>query len=516
MLDSGVIDVAIGVLLVYLLISLICSAINEVVASRLRLRSKDLEDGIRTLLGGEPAYGKKKSLQQFWLDIAKNIVLVPWNIVTGSDNGSGNTGEDVAGRFFSHPLIRSLRHNDKLPSYLPPRTFSAALLDTLNSKDFLAEFQARVAALTNGPLKEYLTVLLEERDLDPASPRWAAILGDATIPEDVRTALTEALTIADVSAAKELVKLLAKNLAAVAMALLKDRNVDPASPGWVAFLGGASIPQDVRTALTEALTRADVSAAKELVQQLAENHAAVAKALLAPPEVQSMLRLIDELPDGSPLKMPAREAVSGWLSVLQNVQALIHGLEGEVDRQRMEIESWFDQSMDRVSGWYKRRAQLILVVIAIPIVAALNADTITMAQTLWQDATVRQVLVSEATGLVNQDSTPACFAPQEQAAAGEDQPDPEDCVDQLRTQLKGLEILGWRSNDSDEPEALQRSDPREIPEGFLNWLLKIGGMALTVGAVSQGSQFWFDLLKKAVNLRGAGKAPPSSTDPVKK
>jgi len=455
MLDSGVVDVAIGVVLVYLLISLICSAINEVIASRLRLRSKDLEDGIRTLLGGAPAYGKSKDVFAFWRDIVKNIALVPWNIVTGSDNGSGRTGKDVAGSFFSHPLITSIRHNGKLPSYLPPRTFAAALLDTLNSRDFLSEFQSQVASLAGGPLEDYLTVLLEERNLDPASPRWAAILGDATLPADVRTALTQALNAAD-----------------------------------------------VRTA-------------KELVNQLAENHAAVARALLAPAEVQSILLVIDELPDGSLLKKPAREAADAWLSVLQNVQALTRGLEDNVQRQRVEIEAWFDQSMERVSGWYKRRAQVILVVIAIPIVAALNADTVTLAQTLWQDATVRDAIVNEATELVNRERTPACFEPAAESATDEESPAPEDCVDQLRTQLKGLEILGWRSNDSDQPEALQRSDPREVPEGFLGWLLKIGGMALTVGAVSQGSQFWFDLLKKAVNMRGSGKAPASASDSSK-
>jgi len=43
------------------------------------------------------------------------------------------------------------------------------------------------------------------------------------------------------------------------------------------------------------------------------------------------------------------------------------------DRFRRSLERSFDEVMDRVSGWYKRRVQLILFVVAIALTAAMNA-----------------------------------------------------------------------------------------------------------------------------------------------
>jgi hypothetical protein len=51
MLDSGFVDVAIGLMLVYFLLALVCSGINELVEALLRRRAKYLEGGIVDLLG---------------------------------------------------------------------------------------------------------------------------------------------------------------------------------------------------------------------------------------------------------------------------------------------------------------------------------------------------------------------------------------------------------------------------------------------------------------------------------
>jgi hypothetical protein len=99
MLGSEVLDVVIGVLFVYLTLSLICSAMQEALAAFLKLRSHDLYRGIRTLL-----------------DDPKGLGLVR--------------------DFYSHPLIDSLFPGDyepgnhkNLPSYIPARTFALAIMD---------------------------------------------------------------------------------------------------------------------------------------------------------------------------------------------------------------------------------------------------------------------------------------------------------------------------------------------------------------------------------------------------
>ncbi|HEV8042481.1 MAG TPA: hypothetical protein VGP62_26625 [Bryobacteraceae bacterium] len=58
MLQSGVLDVAIGLIFVYLLLALICTTINEWLAGILKTRPLMLEKGIANLLQGVTAEGK--------------------------------------------------------------------------------------------------------------------------------------------------------------------------------------------------------------------------------------------------------------------------------------------------------------------------------------------------------------------------------------------------------------------------------------------------------------------------
>ena len=63
---------------------------------------------------------------------------------------------------------------------------------------------------------------------------------------------------------------------------------------------------------------------------------------------------------------------------------------------RENIENWFDSSMDRVSGWYKRRAQLTILVVGFFVAITVNVDTITVAKRLSTDKALRESLVAAA------------------------------------------------------------------------------------------------------------------------
>ncbi|MGH7962279.1 MAG: hypothetical protein ACRERD_10730 [Candidatus Binatia bacterium] len=47
-----------------------------------------------------------------------------------------------------------------------------------------------------------------------------------------------------------------------------------------------------------------------------------------------------------------------------------------------------------------------------------------------------------------------------------------------------------------------------------SWFLKIVGWLITGVAVSIGAPFWFDLLNKLVDFRGAGKRPEPAAKSV--
>jgi hypothetical protein len=162
---------------------------------------------------------------------------------------------------------------------------------------------------------------------------------------------------------------------------------------------------------------------------------------------------------------------------------------GDVAAFQRAAERWFDDAMERVSGWYRRRVQLMMWALAAAIVLALNVDTVRIAQALWDDRTVRAAVLARA----------------EAPSAQEQEPD----ITRIAKDVGSLEELkipmGWTSE--------------ERPHGGGDWLatilLKALGLLLTAAALTLGAPFWFDMLSKVARVRSAG-APPPATDSVRK
>ena len=78
------------------------------------------------------------------------------------------------------------------------------------------------------------------------------------------------------------------------------------------------------------------------------------------------------------------------------LQSLLKATDGP-EKQKQRIEDWFDKSMDRVSGWYKRKSHMTLWIIGILICLLVNADSISLANAFWNDQTLRAAMVTAAT-----------------------------------------------------------------------------------------------------------------------
>jgi hypothetical protein len=163
---------------------------------------------------------------------------------------------------------------------------------------------------------------------------------------------------------------------------------------------------------------------------------------------------------------------------------------------RTSLERQFDESMQRVSGWYKRRAQLFLFVIALALVGAINADSFTIGQRLWKDDALRTAVVAQADKTVS-DKQAACVKKTDNGAA----PTPAEAAGKCLDEVKQLGLpLGWTKQSS--------------PTSFVNGLAKVLGLLLTAFALLLGAPFWFDTLSKVAQLRGTGRASgdPASTE----
>ncbi len=95
MFNSGILNVAIGIVFIYLLVSLIVTAVNELIAAIFKMRGRVLWQGLCTLLP------------------------------------SGTKKENMAEQVYRHPLIAGLSHSGR-PSYIPSHTFALALLDVIS------------------------------------------------------------------------------------------------------------------------------------------------------------------------------------------------------------------------------------------------------------------------------------------------------------------------------------------------------------------------------------------------
>ena len=109
MFGSRILEVAIGIIFVFLLVSMICSAIREGIESWVKSRAAFLEHGIRELLHDRDAVG-----------IARSLYTHPLIY--------GLYAADYQPRSTERRLNAFARGGD-LPSYIPSRNFALALLD---------------------------------------------------------------------------------------------------------------------------------------------------------------------------------------------------------------------------------------------------------------------------------------------------------------------------------------------------------------------------------------------------
>ncbi len=134
------IDIAIGLALVYLMLSLLAASITELIANILDLRGKNLMKGINAMLTGSfalPAQGA-------------GTVPDPGQAATDSD--------DLLQKIVKHPLVQPVhaqirsKVGSAYPSYLPATQFSSAVLDVLRAEGKVADIAAAgKAVLTSLP-----------------------------------------------------------------------------------------------------------------------------------------------------------------------------------------------------------------------------------------------------------------------------------------------------------------------------------------------------------------------------
>ena len=196
-------------------------------------------------------------------------------------------------------------------------------------------------------------------------------------------------------------------------------------------------------------------------------------------------------PDGSRTSQEVRTAIAELPPELRRtVTVLFDEAEHDIEKLKTGFEIWFNGSMERVSGWYKRRSQFVILGLAALVTVAYNVDTLSLVRSLSNDAALRASLVAKAQAEVKEPLN-------EEGQNGSVQADAK--LENSIAALNDLGLpLGW---DGAEYQC-------ETPTAtILLWGRRLCGWVLTAFAISLGAPFWFDLLNRFMNVRGAGKAP---------
>lgn len=221
-------------------------------------------------------------------------------------------------------------------------------------------------------------------------------------------------------------------------------------------------------------------------------------------------------------KLPS--SVKESLGILaRRAQTRIYETGNDIEQFRDEVARWFDRSMSRTSGVYKRNAKGVAILIGLLLAAITNSDTFHIVTRLSSDQDLRKVITEQAIG----------FAPSTNAAPLTRREQLENLRDEADAVLTNLSLpVGWKPENlskqfycqpsttsaqsiNSSPTCINTKVPifiaflQKIPTKPIAFLKIILGWIISGIAISMGASFWFDLLGKVVNVRNSGGKPPS-------
>jgi hypothetical protein len=230
-----------------------------------------------------------------------------------------------------------------------------------------------------------------------------------------------------------------------------------------------------------------------------------------------------------------------------------------------QLETWYDDSMNRVSGWYKRQIQFVLFFIGLTIAITFNVDIIDIAGKLSTDKDARDKLVELSIKSADELKTDRRVQRNQDTTANDTvNKEYKNQVQNIKKELNGrvkeannLLAIGWGdyglkkdsvSTVRDYECELKKlhntvKEQISIPSSKIkdstaiynhaamlalydkHWFkFKVGyvasnfykgrkplGFILLAFGICLGAPFWFDLLQKLIKIRAAGKKEETDT-----
>ena len=454
-------DIALGLAFIYLILSLLASEIQELLATLLQWRAEHLKKSIEILITGESDDSKEgikfteelyntpllKALNQeakgpvakFFRAISQRIgESYRWITRTRNTFGSQKSG----------------------PSYIPSSTFATVLLEDLNIKEMTHRKSCDVFQQSVDDKIERVRIFLELLRGQKDEPLLAGEF------EDLRYRLNTLNT--DFSNRQ------------LTFSVAMDRLISQVSQ----FL------EVTQTVLVE-----DEGYRLAIQHQLPYLQQAIAERPLEPTIADVVQSTIEDNPL-IPLQLRRN-----LISLAQEAQTQATELASEIVQFERSLANWFDRAMDRSSGVYKRNSKGIAFVLGFIIAIASNTDTLYVLTRLSQDSILRSSIVAAADQLVvEQDLNAIESSIAENSEDGESATTAQlaEVKEAVQKSLDDLPLpLGWTPQIVKDQQDQASDWQFPILRRIIGWL--VTGLALSMGA-----SFWYNLLGRIIRVRNTG------------
>ncbi|MBN2486154.1 MAG: hypothetical protein JXB34_09290 [Bacteroidales bacterium] len=210
------------------------------------------------------------------------------------------------------------------------------------------------------------------------------------------------------------------------------------------------------------------------------------------------------------------ESISGGKQsdTISHLLFLLEESNGDMEKFTTMLEQWFDATMERCSGWYKRNMSYVTLGLSLLIATLFNIDSFQIIGTLSKDSVAREQYVQLAGNLMQS----TIFSESEQPKAPGILHDTlqrtktindsntfgnENALNIFYAQKLLLERMDSLYTLSQEPRSILSFERKNRIKWFYSDLQNFLGCLVTAIALSLGAPFWFDLLNKLMKLRSS-------------
>jgi hypothetical protein len=179
------------------------------------------------------------------------------------------------------------------------------------------------------------------------------------------------------------------------------------------------------------------------------------------------------------------------------LETLHNDANGDIVKFKELSENWFNETMDRATGWYKKQTQRITFFVAFVVALAFNVDTIGIVKNLSANPKLATEVIEMADKYVKAHKC--------------NQVEPtKEADEQIRASFDTAQKLVANNSEIQNANSILGLGWTDIKsEGIF---FSVFGCLLTALAISLGAPFWFDLLSKLMQLRGSKKVEDTPTN----